>query len=130
MRTFEQTLLDALPAAKAFDEGKEICAKNADGKLISHLRKSDPHIPGFQYPELFWHIVDRPKTRPMNAEEWFERRYCIVKRKSDGVRFHVEMTSTESVLLHRMASVGGWKTFADMAINFTFDDGTPCEVTE
>lgn len=130
MRTFEQTLLDALPAAKAFDEGKEIYNTDEEGKSIEHFNNTTGLRPHFHRRDLFWHIVEPPKTRPMNAEEWFERRYCIVKRKSDGVRFHVEMTSTESVLLHRMASVGGWKTFADMAINFTFDDGTPCEVTE
>lgn len=129
MRTFEQTLLDALPAAKAFDEGKEIYATDGIGRGFN-ISKQKGNIPDFGDNRFTWHIVEPPKTRPMNAEEWFERRYCIVKRKSDGVRFHVEMTSTESVMLHRMASVGGWKTFADMAINFTFDDGTPCEVTE
>ena len=130
MRTFEQTLLDALPAAKAFDEGKEIYNTDEEGNLSERFNNTSFLWPHFHRRDLFWHIVEPPKTRPMNAEEWFERRYCIVKRKLDGMRFHVEQANSESVLLGMAGCVGCWRTFAVMASDFTFGDGTPCEVTE
>lgn len=128
-RTIERALLDAMPAIQAFEDGKGVYAV-INGIVGQTLSRADDDEPDWNDTAVNWHIVEPPKTRPMNAEEWFERRYCIVKRKLDGMRFHVEQASCESVLLGRSGRVGCWRPFADMARDYTFDDGTPCEVTE